>query len=60
MRKYPTNKLKDSYLFDEVSCNCQVKKSMSDLKEKLDCPITFCSSSSETYRGLQEHVVGKT
>ncbi|KAG7275369.1 hypothetical protein CRUP_007925, partial [Coryphaenoides rupestris] len=34
----------------------QVKKSMNDLKEKLDRPITFCSSSSETYRGLQEHV----
>ncbi|CAL8318022.1 unnamed protein product, partial [Boreogadus saida] len=34
----------------------QVKKSMSDLEEKLDLPMTFCSSSSETYRGLQEHM----
>ncbi|XP_074471050.1 nesprin-1-like isoform X3 [Sebastes fasciatus] len=34
----------------------QVKKAMSDLKEKLDCPVTYCSSSSETYKGLQDHM----
>ncbi|XP_027140369.1 nesprin-1 isoform X4 [Larimichthys crocea] len=34
----------------------QVKKTMSDLEEKLDCPITYCTSSSETYKGLQEHM----
>lgn len=32
---------------------------MSDLKEKLDCPVTYCSSSSETYKGLQDHMVRK-
>ncbi|XP_023266581.1 nesprin-1-like [Seriola lalandi dorsalis] len=34
----------------------QVKKTMSDIKEKLDCPITHCSSSSETYKILQNHM----
>ncbi|XP_076011043.1 nesprin-1-like, partial [Genypterus blacodes] len=33
----------------------QVKKSMSDLKEKLDCSVTYCTSSSETYKHLQDH-----
>lgn len=32
---------------------------MSDLKEKLDCPITYCTSSSETYKSLQDHMVRK-
>ncbi|XP_028460432.1 nesprin-1-like [Perca flavescens] len=34
----------------------QVKKAMSELKEKFDCPVTYCSSSSETYKSLQDHV----
>ncbi|XP_040920912.1 nesprin-1-like [Toxotes jaculatrix] len=34
----------------------QVKKTMSDIEEKLDCPITQCSSSSETYKILQNHM----
>ncbi|MEQ2294229.1 hypothetical protein AMECASPLE_001811, partial [Ameca splendens] len=33
----------------------QVKKTMGDLKEKLDCPIT-CTSSSETYKMLHDHM----
>ncbi|GLD49390.1 nesprin-1-like protein [Lates japonicus] len=34
----------------------QVKKTMSGIKEKLDCPIAYCSSSSETYKILQNHM----
>lgn len=30
---------------------------MSDLKEKLDSPVTSCTSSSETYKCLQDHMV---
>ncbi|XP_047184808.1 nesprin-1-like [Scophthalmus maximus] len=33
----------------------QVKKTMCDIREKLDCPITCCSSS-ETYKILQNHM----
>ncbi|CAB1447009.1 unnamed protein product [Pleuronectes platessa] len=33
----------------------QVKKTMSDIEEKLDRPMTYCSSSSETYKILQSH-----
>lgn len=32
---------------------------MSDLKEKLHCPVTYCTSSSETYKSLQDHMVRK-
>lgn len=35
----------------------QVKKTMGDLKEKLDCPVTNCLSTSETYKSLQGHMV---
>nr|XP_029132983.1 nesprin-1-like [Labrus bergylta] len=34
----------------------QVKKTMSDLKERLDCPVTYCTSSCETYKILQDHM----
>ncbi|XP_039981906.1 nesprin-1-like [Xiphias gladius] len=34
----------------------QVKKTMIDIKEKLNCPVTYCSSSSETYKILQNHM----
>ncbi|KAF3849912.1 hypothetical protein F7725_019631 [Dissostichus mawsoni] len=36
--------------------NRECKKTTSDLKEKLDCPLTYCSSSSETYKSLQDHM----
>ncbi|KAG7239212.1 hypothetical protein INR49_029965 [Caranx melampygus] len=29
---------------------------MNDIEEKLDCPVTYCSSSSETYKLLQSHM----
>lgn len=32
---------------------------MDDLKEKLDCPIMNCISSSDTYKNLQDHMVKK-
>lgn len=35
----------------------QVKKTVSDLNEKLDCLITCCVSSLETYKALQDHIV---
>ncbi|XP_037541085.1 nesprin-1 [Nematolebias whitei] len=34
----------------------QVKKVFSDLKGKLDFPISYCTSSSETYKILQDHM----
>nr|XP_019953051.1 PREDICTED: nesprin-1-like [Paralichthys olivaceus] len=34
----------------------QVKKTMNDIEEKLDRPMTYCSSSSETYKILQNHM----
>lgn len=38
----------------------QVKKTMDDLKEKLDCPIMYCISSSDTYKNLLDHMVKDT
>lgn len=40
-------------------CDYQVKKIMSDLKERLDSSITSCTSSFETYKILQHHMVRK-
>ncbi|XP_067337447.1 nesprin-1 isoform X16 [Channa argus] len=34
----------------------QVKRIMTDLKVKLDCPVASCTSSSETYKILQDHM----
>lgn len=33
---------------------------MDHLKEKLDCPIMYCISSSDTYRNLLDHTVQNT
>lgn len=30
---------------------------MDELKEKLDCPTMCCTSSSDTYKNLQDHMV---
>lgn len=49
-----------SFLNNWYFCHYQVKKTMSDLKEKLDCLVTYCTSSSETYKNLQDHMVRKT
>lgn len=38
----------------------QVKKTMDHLKEKLDCPIMYCISSSDTYKNLLDHMVKNT
>ncbi|XP_024912651.1 nesprin-1-like [Cynoglossus semilaevis] len=34
----------------------QIKKTISDIKERLDSPVTHCSSSTDTYRILQNHM----
>lgn len=33
---------------------------MDDLREKLDCPIVYCISSSDTYKNLLDHMVKDT
>lgn len=38
----------------------QIKKTMDHLKEKLDCPIMSCISSSDTYKNLLDHMVKNT
>ncbi|XP_061126959.1 nesprin-1-like [Syngnathus typhle] len=34
----------------------QFEKTMNDLKEKLDTPVTLCSSSSQAFKNLQSHM----
>lgn len=51
------------YFYDRIKVFfflIQVKKTMDDLKEKLDCPIMYCISSSDTYKNLQDHMVKTT
>lgn len=38
----------------------QIKETMDHLKEKLDCPIMSCISSSDTYKNLLDHMVKNT